>query len=92
MCTVLLPPGVNQVAVNKYIRVYHITSYIISYILSYHILYPYHIIFKIWGISWLSVLGTCSKCLFLSHNVPTEKPWKCYQATAVVILLYCMRM
>ena len=24
MCTVLLPPGVNQIAVNKYIYIYHI--------------------------------------------------------------------
>jgi hypothetical protein len=30
MCTVLLPPGVNPIAVNEYIS-YHITSYIISY-------------------------------------------------------------
>ena len=41
MCTVLLPPGVNTIAVNKYIS-YHIVSYIISYI-SYHIS-SYHII------------------------------------------------
>jgi len=26
MCTVLLPPGVNPIAVNKYIISYHITS------------------------------------------------------------------
>jgi len=36
MCTVLLPPGLHPIAVNKYI-VYHIISYIISYrIISYH--------------------------------------------------------
>jgi hypothetical protein len=38
MCTVLLPPGVNPIAVNKYIITYrisyHITSYHISYIIS----------------------------------------------------------
>jgi len=33
MCTVLLPPGVNPIAVNKYI-----VSYPISYIISYHII------------------------------------------------------
>jgi hypothetical protein len=27
MCTVLLPPGVNPIAVNKYIISYHMTSY-----------------------------------------------------------------
>jgi hypothetical protein len=52
MCTVLLPPGVNPIAVNKYIMyhisyhviIYHIiTHHIISYIISsYHIIY--HII------------------------------------------------
>ena len=41
MCTVLLPPGVNPIAVNKYI-----ISYIISYIIPYHIVYTisYHTI------------------------------------------------
>jgi len=41
MCTVLLPPGVNPIAVNKYIIPYHIITYhIISYhIVSYHIMY-----------------------------------------------------
>ena len=28
MCTVLLPPGVNPTAVNKYIIPYHIISYL----------------------------------------------------------------
>jgi len=38
MCTLLLPPGVNQIAVNKYIISYHIICHIISYhITSYHI-------------------------------------------------------
>jgi len=60
-CTVLLPPGVNPVAVNKYIisyhlsyhlsyiyhiTSYHIVSYIISYIVSYHII-SYHISYRI---------------------------------------------
>jgi hypothetical protein len=41
-CAVLLPPGANTIAVNKYIISYHIIyriiSYrIISYIISYHI-------------------------------------------------------
>jgi len=51
MCTVLLPPGVNPIAVNKYIISYitshRIVSYrIISYIISYHItsyIISYHI-------------------------------------------------
>ena len=38
MCTVLMPPGVNPIAVNKYIVSYHIMScinyHIISYLLS----------------------------------------------------------
>jgi len=43
MCTVLLPPDVNPIAVNKYIIShiisYHIiSSYIVSYIISYHII------------------------------------------------------
>ena len=43
MCTVLLPPGGNPIAV-KYIISYHIVSYhIIYHIVSYHIL-SYHII------------------------------------------------
>jgi len=44
MCTVLIPPGDNPIALNKYIISYHITSYhIISYhIISYHII-SYHI-------------------------------------------------
>ena len=37
MCTVLLPPGVNPIAVK------HIISYTISYIIAYHI--PYHILY-----------------------------------------------
>jgi hypothetical protein len=38
MCTVLLPPGDNPLAVNKYIISYHIISYhIISYHITYHI-------------------------------------------------------
>ena len=37
-CTVLLPPGVNPISVNKYIS-YHIVSY---HIISYHII-SYHI-------------------------------------------------
>jgi len=42
-CTVLLPPGVNRIAVNKYIISYHIVSYhIISYISSYHIISNTH--------------------------------------------------
>ena len=46
MCTVLLPPGVNPFAVNKYIS-YHITYHIISYhIISYHII-SYLIIYHI---------------------------------------------
>ena len=51
MCTVLLPPGGNPIAVNKYISYiisfhvsYRIVSYIISHrIISYHII-SYHII------------------------------------------------
>ena len=48
MCNVQLPPGVNPIAVNKYIISciisYHITYHIISYhIISYHII-SYHII------------------------------------------------
>ena len=35
MCTVLLPPGVNTIAVNKYIILYHIIWY---HIISYHII------------------------------------------------------
>jgi len=31
MCTVLLPPGVNPIAVNKYITSHHIISYTILY-------------------------------------------------------------
>ena len=55
-CTVLLPPGVNPIAVNKYIVschiIYHVISYIISYIISYHvmschIIYINHIIYHI---------------------------------------------
>jgi hypothetical protein len=46
MCTVPLPPGVNPIAVDKYINInisyhitYHIISYrIMSYIVSYHII------------------------------------------------------
>jgi hypothetical protein len=59
MCAVLLPPGVNPIAVNKYIITYHIILYhiiyhIISYIISYHIIsyisyhhIIYHIIYHI---------------------------------------------
>ena len=63
MCTVLLPPGVNPIPVNKYIIrdvsyhiIYHIISYHISYhsisyiITSYHIshhMISYHIIYYI---------------------------------------------
>ena len=46
MCTVLLPPGVNPTAVNKYIisyQSYHIISYHIYHIISYRII-SYHII------------------------------------------------
>jgi len=46
MCTVLLPPGVNPIAVNKsiiyhiiYIISYHITSYHTIYHISHHIIY-----------------------------------------------------
>jgi len=35
MCTVLLPPGVNPIAGNKYIK-YHTLYHIVSYIISYH--------------------------------------------------------
>ena len=31
MCTVLLPPGDNPIAVNKYIISYHVMGHIISY-------------------------------------------------------------
>jgi len=48
MCTVLLPLGVNQIAIKKYIISYIISYHIISYhITSYHIIYhtiPYRII------------------------------------------------
>jgi len=49
MCTVLLPPGDNPIAVNKYIVSYHIISYhiILYHIISYHII-SYHIIIQIW--------------------------------------------
>jgi len=39
MCTVLLPPGGNLIAVNKYIILYHISNHIIPYrIIQYHII------------------------------------------------------
>jgi len=41
MCTVLLPPGDNPIAVNKYIISYHT----ISYHIPYHIYHSYHIIY-----------------------------------------------
>jgi len=59
MCTVLLPPGVKPIEVNKYIIyhiiyhfvsyhiIYHIVSYTITYIISYHTIYhivSYHTI------------------------------------------------
>jgi len=48
MCTVLLPPGVNPIAVNKYVsnHIHHIASCITSYIISYTIyrITSYHII------------------------------------------------
>jgi len=52
MCTVLLLPGVNPTAVNKYIIISYIISYhIISYqIIPYHTSYQiksYHIIYRI---------------------------------------------
>ena len=57
MCSVLLSPGVNPIAVNKYIISYrimscHIVSHrIISYIISYHVMSyriaSYHIIYHI---------------------------------------------
>jgi len=31
MCTVLLPPGVNPTAVNKYNRSYHMISYTLTF-------------------------------------------------------------
>ena len=51
LCTVLLPPGVNPIVVNKHI-IYHIRSdhNILHYIISYHIIshiIPYHITYHI---------------------------------------------
>jgi len=55
MCTVLLPPGVNTLAVNKYIISYHMyhISYHVSYIwyITHHIIY--HIMYHIWYISYV---------------------------------------
>jgi hypothetical protein len=42
MCTVLLPPGVNPIAV-KYIVYQHVISYRISYHISYHYFISYQI-------------------------------------------------
>jgi len=43
MCTALLPPDGNPIAVNKYIIsyivLYHIVYHIISYIISFHIIW-----------------------------------------------------
>ena len=41
MCTVLLPPGDNPIAVNKYVISYYIIYHIIPHI-SYHIISSYH--------------------------------------------------
>jgi len=49
MCTVLLPPGVNPIAVNKYIISYHI-------IISYHLINNHHESLKSLYCIWLPML------------------------------------
>jgi len=65
MCTVLLPPGVNPITVNKYIIyriMYHISYHIIYRItyIMYCISYIYHIIYQ------LSVSSPRGSCVLLS--------------------------
>jgi len=61
MCTVLLPKGVNPIAVNKYIVSYRIITYrIVYHISSYLILYlilPYHIISYIISYAFVTCKG-----------------------------------
>jgi len=68
-----------------YVSMYAVNKYVVQY----HVIY--HNIFKIGGISWLSVLRICSEYLLLTHSVPVERLWNCYQSIEVVILLYWMR-
>jgi hypothetical protein len=80
MCTVLLPPGGNQIAVKKYIISYHVMSYIyiiyriisyhiISYhIISCHVIYIYHISYHI-----ISYLLSFPYVFLLVPSIPTFK-------------------
>jgi len=68
MFTVLLPPGVNPIAV-KYIKSYHIIYHIISYniisYLSYHIIsyiISYYVIYHIISIIYHIIPYTTAEC------------------------------
>ena len=69
VCTVLLPPGVNPIAVNKYIISYHNISYIrilICYLLQFDIQ-----LFSVWHLS-RHVFLTMSVIPHLTANLPTS--------------------
>ena len=86
MCTVLLPPCVSPIAVNKYIS-YHIISYhIISYhIISYHII-SYHIIsYHIISHHIMSYRIS----YYLTQYVELKQRWAC-PCNEIIRALYCV--
>ena len=90
MCTVLLPPGVNPIAV-KYIISYHISYHIISYhIISYHII-SYHIILYRFKCSVPIWAATLNKWLTVSL-VSSLRPAKCCDSTVSLVTITSFRI
>jgi len=68
MCNVLLPPGVNPIAVNKYIIIsYHISYRTVSYHISYHIVSYLIVSFRI--ISYHIVSCRVVSYRFISYHI-----------------------
>ena len=64
MCTVLLPPGDNPIAVNKYIIYRNISCHISCHIISYHVI-SYHIV------SYLIISYHTISChIYIYHVIP----------------------
>jgi len=77
LCTVLLPPGVNPIVVNKHI-IYHIRSdhNILHYIISYHIISyhtSYHTISHIISTNDKHERRTSKPSATFDHTTPTMK-------------------